>query len=141
MSEASENVLGLVTKVFGQGKRLKPSENENKFYEIPVVNHKLAFINAEIAEYNNGRVFCKQGQFLRQVTSNTMIFNLKAFKNPRQLFVSVKIQTAIKNNVPYDAVSLVWFLVPKQGAYGVCNLSLEGGEIKNNLVVQGSYQK
>lgn len=55
------------------------------------MNHKLAFINSEIKEYNIGRVYSQQGQFLKEITSSTMLFNLKSFKNPRQLFVSVKI--------------------------------------------------
>lgn len=74
---------------------------------------------------------------MRMIDENTRVFNLKAFTNPRQLFVTVKLEMAVKNNVPYDQIVLVWSFVQKEGFYGVSNLNLEGGSIKNGVLVPG----
>lgn len=78
---------------------------------------------------------------LKEIDETTKVFNLKAFNNPRQLFVTVKLEVAVKNNVPYDSVVLVWGFAHKEGYYGVSNLNLEGGSIKNGVLVPGLEQK
>lgn len=130
-----------ITKVLGQGKGLKPSQFSPKFEKVPEINHKLSFINDEIVKYNNRKVYDSQSIALKQLTPNSLIFDLKAFTDPRQLFVSVKIEAALKNNVPYDSISLQWMLVPKDNMYGVSELILEGGQIKNGSLIPGHLHK
>lgn len=78
---------------------------------------------------------------MKDIEQWTRVFNLRAFENPRQIFVGARLEVAMKSNVPYDGVVLVWSFVEKDGYYGVSNLNLEGGSIKNNTLVSGPEQK
>lgn len=84
-----------------------------KFTELKPITHRLNFITEEINNYNANGVFNSRSILLRGIDENTRVFNLKAFSNPRQLFSTVKLELAVKNNVPYDQIVLVWGFVQK----------------------------
>lgn len=50
-------------------------------------------------------------------------------------------EIAVKNNISYDSVDLVWSVVQKEGMYGIVNLGLEGGVIRNGTLVTGFEQR
>ena len=62
---------------------------------------------------------------------------MKAFENPRQFFIEIKMDVAIKNNVTFERVQLVWSLMPKENMYGICNLRLEGAGVNNGNIING----
>jgi hypothetical protein len=67
------------------------------------------------------------GILLSIITSTSRVFNLRAFSNPREFFISLKKDLAHKANVIYEKVELQWSLLPKEnsiGIYGISNLKL-----------------
>lgn len=72
------------------------------------------------------------GQLLSTITPVSKIFNLKAFSNPREFFISIKKDLAHKSNVIYEKVELVWSLAPKDtlsGIFGISSIKLEGASV------------
>lgn len=124
--------------------------NEMVFYdkEIPPITHKFDFINKEISKYNeslekirNGTASpsimksAGDGMLLSIVAPTSRVFNLRAFSNPREFFVSLKKDMAHKSSVIYEKVELQWSLLPKEnatGIYGISNLKLEGATLNAN---------
>jgi len=51
--------------------------------------------------------------------------------------VWARLEVAIKANIPYDSVDLVWSALQKEGMYGIQDLVLEGGCLKNGVLVPG----
>ena len=51
--------------------------------------------------------------------------------------MTVKLEVAVRSNVPYDGVGLIWGFGYRDGWYGVEKLGLEGGCIKNGVLVPG----
>ena len=73
--------------------------------------------------------------FLREITQSSKVFNLRAFSNPKQFFIEIKAEVALKYGVSYEKVQLNWAFIPKENAYGICNLRLEGAGISNSHLV------
>lgn len=84
------------------------------------------------------------GRLLSTITPVNKIFNLKAFSNPREFFISIKKDLAHKSNVIYEKVELVWSLAPKDtltGVFGISSLKLEGATIIENRLDDGVEQR
>ena len=108
---------------------------EDKVIEYPEkissISHKLNFINHEIDKYNEGMKRKSHSIFLKEITSATKVFNLRAFSNPKQFFIEIKMEVALKYNVSLEKVKLNWSLLPKENGYGISNLRLEGAGVNN----------
>jgi hypothetical protein len=75
---------------------------------------------------------------LRELNAATRIFNLKAFGNPRQFFVEVKMEAALKLGVTYEKIKLSWSILPRENAYGICNVRVEAASVLNGVLSEGS---
>ena len=73
--------------------------------------------------------------FLKEITSAAKVFNLRAFSNPKQFFIEIKMEVALKYNVSLEKVKLNWSLLPKENGYGISNLRLEGAAVNNGNLV------
>ena len=53
------------------------------------------------------------GLLLSSYSQHTKVFNLRAFSNPKEFFISIITDVAHKNEVVYEKVELIWSLLPR----------------------------
>lgn len=118
------------------------SQDRQQIYLKPIepIAHKLEYVNREIEKFNADLQRLKMegpsegllrgmgnGLLLASLTQHSKIFSLKAFSNPRELFIAIKKEAANKANMVYERVELVWSLIPREslsGIYGISGIKL-----------------